>query len=192
MKYFVTIGGRTREVVVDGDHVEVDGSRIAAELRAIPGTSLRQLILPESSTVFVMEPGPAGQWLVQDRGERYEVEALDERSHYIRRLVGAGKSHTGGGVLKAPMPGLVVRILVEPGQEVVAGQGILVLEAMKMENELKATGPGVIERIDVKVGQAVEKGQALVVVVGPGSGEDGKGGKDGKDGTDRHGVIEDR
>lgn len=167
MKYVVTIGGRTREIVVDGDHVEVEGKRIAAELRAIPGTSLRQLILPESSTVFVMVPGPSGQWLVQDRGERYEVEALDERTHYIRGLVGAGKSHSGGGVLKAPMPGLVVRMLVQQGDEVVAGQGILVLEAMKMENELKAAGPGVVERIDVTVGQAVEKGQGLVVLGAP-------------------------
>ena len=164
MKYVVTIGGRTHEVVVDGDHVEIGGRRLPAELRVIPGTALRQLILPESSTVFVMVPGPSGQWLVQDRGERYEVEALDERTHYIRGLVGAGKQHGGGGVLKAPMPGLVVRILVEPGQEVVAGQGILVLEAMKMENELKATGPGVIEKIEVTVGQAVEKGQGLVMV----------------------------
>ncbi|MDZ4673674.1 MAG: biotin/lipoyl-containing protein [Gemmatimonadota bacterium] len=177
MKYVVTIGGRSHEVVVDGGHVEVEGKRIQAELRTIPGTSLRQLILPESSTVFVMVPGPSGQWLVQDRGERYEVEALDERTHYIRGLVGAGKSHTGGGVLKAPMPGLVVRLMVEPGQAVVAGQGILVLEAMKMENELKAAGPGVIERIDVTVGQAVEKGQLLMLL---GAGDWGSGPSTGR------------
>ncbi len=166
MKYFVSLNGRSVEVVVDGDHVEVAGRRLRAELRAIPGTPLRQLVLPDSATVLVMEPGPVGQWLVQDRGQRFEVEAIDERARYIRGLVGAGKTHAGGGVVKAPMPGLVVRILVEVGQTVAVGQGIVVLEAMKMENELKAAGPGVVERIDVTIGVAVEKGAALVVIGG--------------------------
>ncbi len=169
MKYLVAVNGRTIEVAVDGDHIVVEGRRLQAELRAVPGTPLRQLILSEGSAVLVMEPGEPGQWIVQDRGDRFEVEALDERTRYIRSLVGAGKTQAGGGVLKAPMPGLVVRIMVEPGQQVVAGQGILVLEAMKMENELKAAGPGVVERIDVAVGQAVEKGVGLMVV-GPGGG----------------------
>lgn len=164
MKYLVDVNGRTIEVTVDGDHVVVEGRRLQAELRAVPGTPLRQLILAEGSAVLVMEPGAPGEWTVQDRGERFEVEALDERTRHIRSLVGAGRAHAGGGVLKAPMPGLVVRVMVEPGQQVVAGQGILVLEAMKMENELKAAGPGVVERIDVSVGQAVEKGARLVVM----------------------------
>jgi len=162
MKYLVSVNGRTHEVVVDGDHIEVAGRRIRAELRPVPGTPLRQLVLPDSATTLVMEPGAPGQWLVQDRGDRFDVEALDERTRHIRGLVGAGKAHTGAGILKAPMPGLVVRILVEVGQPVVAGQGILVLEAMKMENELKAAGPGVVDRIEVSVGVAVEKGAALV------------------------------
>lgn len=166
MKYLVNVNGRAHEVVVDGDHVEVAGRRLRAELRPVPGTPLRQLVLPDSATTLVMEPGAAGHWLVQDRGDRFDVEALDERTRHIRSLVGTGKSHAGGGVLKAPMPGLVVRILVEVGEPVVAGQGILVLEAMKMENELKAAGPGVVERIEVAVGVAVEKGAALVVIRG--------------------------
>lgn len=173
MKYLVSVNGRTIEVTVDGDHVELEGRRIRAELRAVPGTPLRQLILPEGATVLVMEPGAAGQWQVQDRGDRFDVEALDERTRHIRSLVGAGKSHAGGGVLKAPMPGMVVRLLVEPGQAVAAGQGIVVLEAMKMENELKAAGPGVVERIEVTVGQAVEKGAVLVVVGQGGGGAEG-------------------
>ena len=60
------------------------------------------------------------------------------------------------------MPGLVVKVQVEVGQEVTAGQPVLVLEAMKMENELKAAGPGVVDQILVKPGQAVEKGAVLV------------------------------
>jgi pyruvate carboxylase subunit B len=61
------------------------------------------------------------------------------------------------------MPGLVVRLLVRPGQTVRTGEGLVVLEAMKMENELKAAGPGVVDRIEVAAGQVVEKGTPLVV-----------------------------
>ena len=88
----------------------------------------------------------------------------DERTRHIQSLVGAGKTQKGGGTVKAPMPGLVVKMLVEPGAAVAAGQGLVVLEAMKMENEIKASAAGVIESVAVKPGQAVEKGAALVVL----------------------------
>ena len=64
--------------------------------------------------------------------------------------------------VRAPMPGLIVRILVDSGQEVEAGDGMLVIEAMKMENELKAEGAGLVEQIHVKPGQTVDKGDLLV------------------------------
>ena len=62
------------------------------------------------------------------------------------------------------MPGLVVRVLAEPGAPVAPGTGLVILEAMKMENELKAPVPGVVGKVMVKAGQSVEKGQALVVI----------------------------
>jgi pyruvate carboxylase subunit B len=99
-----------------------------------------------------------------DRGEVVEVEVLDERTRHIQGLVGAGKTQAGGGTVKAPMPGLVVKVLVEPGAAVAPGQGLVVLEAMKMENEIKAVSGGVIESVAVKPGQAVEKGAPLVVI----------------------------
>jgi pyruvate carboxylase subunit B len=92
------------------------------------------------------------------------VEVLDERTRHIRSLVGAGKAPSGGGAVKAPMPGLVVKVLVEAGATVAAGQGLVVLEAMKMENEIKAMAPGVVDSVAVKAGQAVEKGAPLVVL----------------------------
>jgi biotin carboxyl carrier protein len=65
-------------------------------------------------------------------------------------------------VVKAPMPGLVVRVQVEPGQAVGAGVGVLVLEAMKMENELRAATAGIVRAVRVRPGEAVEKGQVMV------------------------------
>ncbi len=110
------------------------------------------------------EPGEPGQWAILSGGEVVEVEVVDERTRHIRRLVGAGKGPAAGGTVKAPMPGLVVRVLVEPGQVVAAGAGLVVLEAMKMENELKAPGAGVVASVAAQPGQAVEKGQVLVTI----------------------------
>lgn len=162
MKYFVTIAGRTLEVEVNGDAVSVDGAVQVAELRAVAGTPVRNLLLGSSSWIIPMEADGPGRWLVQRRGERFEVEVVDERTHYIRSLVGEGQGAAGPPDLRAPMPGLVVRLLVEPGAAVEAGRGLLVLEAMKMENELKAPAAGQVADIKVKPGQPVEKGAVLV------------------------------
>ncbi|HEU5154790.1 MAG TPA: biotin/lipoyl-containing protein [Gemmatimonadales bacterium] len=164
MKYFVTLGARTLEVVVDGERVEVDGRVLNAHLSPVPETPLRHLLLGSESYTLAMEPTEAG-WAVAFRGERQVIEVVDERTRHIRSLTGEGRKSVGGGQLRAPMPGLVLRIQVEEGQAVAAGQPIVALEAMKMENELRASGPGVVRTIAVKPGQAVEKGAVLVEFV---------------------------
>jgi len=162
MKYRVTVLGSTREVEVDGHRVIVDGIEVTAGLRAIDGTPLSLLLLDHSSRILPMESKGRGVWHIQDSAETLEVEVLDERAAHIRSRVGVASVATGPALLKAPMPGLVVRVLVEPGEEVLTGQGVVVLEAMKMENELKASAAGIVERIEVTPGQPVEKGAVLV------------------------------
>src|SRR6266550_3620647 len=78
-----------------------------------------------------------------------------------------GRKAVLGGVVKAPMPGLVVRVEVSEGQVVEVGEGLVVVEAMKMENELRASSRGVVEHIHVSAGQRVEKGAALVTIKVP-------------------------
>lgn len=95
-------------------------------------------------------------------GEQVDVEVVDERTRHIRSLTAGAERPAGGGVVRAPMPGLVVRVFVEPGAAVAAGAGLLVLEAMKMENELRAPVAGVVRAVRVEPGQAVEKGESLV------------------------------
>ena len=167
MKYFVSIAGRTVEVLVNGGTVTVDGKEVTAELRAGPGTPVRNLLVDQMSWIVPIESDGRGRWFLQRWGDRFEVTVVDERTRHIESLVGGGAAATGPVALKAPMPGLVVRLLVEPGQTVAGGQGILVLEAMKMENELKAPAPGVVDVIQVKVGAAVEKGALLVTFQPP-------------------------
>jgi biotin carboxyl carrier protein len=164
MKYRVTVGDRTYEIEVSPlpGVVFVDGKPHKALMRPVPDTPLRILDLDgDSSTMPLVNTGP-GAWLVQVAGERHEVQVIDERTAHIRSLAGAAASTSGPKVLKAPMPGLVVRVVAEPGQQVGLGASLVVLEAMKMENDLKATGAAVVDQILVAAGQTVEKGTVLV------------------------------
>lgn len=162
MKYFVTIGGRTLELLVDGETVQIDGQTVQAHLSLIPGTPLRQLFLGHESYAVAIEPGGRGVWSIGFHGVVHRAEVVDERTRHIQGLTAQGPGKRGGGVLRAPMPGLVLRIQVEPGQTVAAGQPVIALEAMKMENELRALESGVVRAIRVDPGQAVEKGALLV------------------------------
>ena len=164
MKYHVSLDGRPYQVEVDGDEVRVQGRVVRATLDGVQGTPIRLLTVDGRLVSFAVTPDGAGRWTLQHRGEAMAVEVLDERSHHIRTMVGAGKAQVAGAVVKAPMPGLVVRVLAEPGMPVGPGAGLVILEAMKMENELKAPVAGTIARVTVRPGQSVEKGQVLVVI----------------------------
>jgi len=99
---------------------------------------------------------------IEVNGNKYEVKIEDEYDQLVKKM---GLSVGGAQVMKnvkAPMPGLILDILAEPGQSVEKGDQLLILEAMKMENVLKAEGEGVIKSIEVQKGNAVEKGQILI------------------------------
>jgi len=175
MKYFVQIAGREVVVELAGDAVRVDGELVSAVLEPLPGTPLRQLRLDDRTVVLEVVPGGRGVWELGHRGDRWEAEVVDERTRHIRSLTGGERARSGAGEVRAPMPGLVVRVLVETGQRVEAGAGLAVLEAMKMENQIKAPATGVVAALRVGPGQAVEKGQVMVVLAPPEGGETGPG-----------------
>jgi pyruvate carboxylase subunit B len=163
MRYFVTVAGQTIEVELTASGAVIDGKPVNAELHDLPGTTFRHLLVDGRSVPLVLSAGEQrGVWDVHIDGRRYQAEVLDERSRAIREMTGAVATPRGLRPVRAPMPGLVVRIDVEPGQAVRAGQGMVIVEAMKMENELKAEAAGVVARILVRPGQAVEKGTVLV------------------------------
>ncbi len=133
MKYFVTIGGREIEVEVDGDQVRVGGREATVHLLRVPGTPLRHLLLDRESLTLSVERRDRGEWQLAVAGSQYEARVVDERARHIESLTGRVQTKAGPAVLKAPMPGMVVRILSNEGQAVEPGQGLVVLEAMKME-----------------------------------------------------------
>lgn len=163
MKYFVTVAGKEMIVELDGERLTVDGAPIAsAHLNALPGTPIRHLLTDGASHALAMESAGRGLWAVGYLGEQHEFEVVDERTRHIRSLTGAGQKGSGPTTLKAPMPGLVVRVAVEEGAKVEAGSPLVVLEAMKMENELRAASAGTVKAIHIQPGTAVEKGALLV------------------------------
>lgn len=163
MRYYVSIGARNFEVELRGEQVIVDGEAVSAELLHVAGTQLRRLALNGASHRVVATAGEArGTWALQLDGERLHVEVVDERTRTIRAMTARSSTHQGPKPVRAPMPGLVLRVDVEAGQQVNAGQGVVIIEAMKMENELRADAAGVVARILVQPGTAVEKGTVLV------------------------------
>ena len=162
MKYFVTQGDRTVTVEVSGEVVEVDGRRVATRLDRVPGTPEIRVEIDGIAAILAVDGLDGTTWRLVDQGVVREVTVEDERSRHIRLLAGSAKAVAGHSVLKAPMPGLVLRVLVAVGDAVVAGTPLLALEAMKMENELKAAGPGVVTAVLVAAGRAVEKGEKLL------------------------------
>jgi pyruvate carboxylase subunit B len=163
MKYFVRINDEEHEVLLDGDGVHLDGEDMTAQVMPIEGTPVRMVTIGNEVHRVVVRPGATrGAYTLWLDGHRFEVEALDERTRAIRELSGAAAGPSGPAPLKAPMPGLIVRVNVQVGDQVQAGQGIVVMEAMKMENELKASAAGRVKAILATPGTAVEKGALLV------------------------------
>jgi biotin carboxyl carrier protein len=108
----------------------------------------------------------ASQLVVHRDGSSITMSLLDEREEARLAATGSSvrRSADGSMALRAPMPGKVVKALVKPGEAVNAGQGIIVIEAMKMENELRTTVDGTISEIRVAEGDNVEAGETLVVI----------------------------
>ncbi|PSQ70068.1 MAG: acetyl-CoA carboxylase biotin carboxyl carrier protein subunit [Bacteroidetes bacterium QH_1_64_81] len=121
------------------------------------------LIVDGQSTSVSVEPVGSDTLRVTIDGRRTDVQVKDERDLLVEEF-GLGEDAAAGGEVRAPMPGLVLEVLVEEGDEVAADQGLLVLEAMKMENELKAPSGGVVTTIHAASGDAVDK-EALLIEI---------------------------
>jgi biotin carboxyl carrier protein len=163
MKYIVEVNGSRVQVELTGEGVRVDGSPQVAHIADVSGTPIQLVTMGNAvHRVAVRRLGSRGRYALWIDGYRFDVEALDERTRAIRDLTAAAERSSGPVPLVAPMPGLVVRVDVKPGDQVPAGRGLIVMEAMKMENELRAPAAGTVKTVHVSPGTAVEKGTILV------------------------------
>ena len=163
MKYIVDIAGERHSVDLDGASASIGGESAPASVTDVEGTPVRLVTIGGvQHRVVARREGPKGRYVLWMDGWRFEVEALDERQRAIRDLGAAAAKASGPAPVVAPMPGLIVRVHVQVGDTVTAGQPVVVMEAMKMENELRATAGGTVKGIAAVPGKAVEKGTVLV------------------------------
>lgn len=163
MKYIVEIAGERHEVQLDGGRAEVGGSVTTAALLEVAGSPVHVVTVGgRQYQAVVKREGPKGRYVLWMDGWRFELDALDARARAIRDLSAAAAGAQGPAPVVAPMPGLIVRLHVQVGDRVEAGQPVVVMEAMKMENELRAPAAGVVRAVHAETGKAVEKGTVLV------------------------------
>ena len=165
MRYIATVENKEFLVeIVDDRHVSVNGKLYGVDFESVSGQPVFSLIVDGRSHESYVYQGD-DNWQVLLRGRLYPVMVEDEREKRLRAAAGGGVAETGEFLLRAPMPGLVVTIPVEEGQAVKKGQVLLILESMKMQNELKSPRDGTVGRIKVKAGESVEQKQTLLSVM---------------------------
>ncbi len=171
MKYQAQIGDNTYRIeLVDERTLIVNGEKVHYDLSRADKSELISLILNGRSYQAWVESddprsdGVSPVYKVHLAGVDYQVTVDDERSLKLKEFSAAAGSVEEIGQVVAPMPGLVVKVLVSEGEAVKKGDGVVIVEAMKMENEIRAPLSGTVKEIRVMNRQAVEKGELLAVI----------------------------
>jgi len=161
------VDGEPKDVIVESDDERGYRVHVGDQILSldVSEASPREYQLRDGDTIVdLLVAGGGGAIEIHGRQGSASVVLLDERELARRALTGEGVSGSGKGVGEAPMPGRVVKCLVAVGDAVVVGQGVMVVEAMKMENELASPIDGEVKAISANEGENVEAGQELVVV----------------------------
>ena len=166
MKYEIVINGARRIVEftppANGSSrvkFTIDGRQVAA--CAVPVSPIAYSILLDGKSLEVTAEESTDSLSVRVNGREFQVKIADPRSW--RRTRGAGIELEGRQQLVAPMPGKIVRVMATLGQQVSAGEGLLVIEAMKMQNEIRSPKSGTVEKL-AREGQTVNAGEVLAIV----------------------------
>ena len=166
MRYLATLGGQEHEIEIeelaaDSFAIRFGENRFEADLRRVGPLSFSVIVNNRSFDFDVARDGE--ETVVASRSGSTRLTVADP-ARRTARAAGKRRELSGRVEIKSAMPGRIVNVLVAPGDEVKAEQGIIVVEAMKMENEVKAPKAGKVVEVKVAAGQAVEKGQLMIVI----------------------------
>ncbi|HSH04935.1 MAG TPA: acetyl-CoA carboxylase biotin carboxyl carrier protein subunit [Anaerolineae bacterium] len=167
MKYITKIEDKEYIIEIDNDdQITINDQPFAINFEQL-SDGVISLLINNQSHEAIVEEGDGNIWDVLLSGELYAVEVQDERAYRLSQARGSAGGAKGEVVIKSPMPGLILNVLVKPDQEVAKGDKVIILESMKMENELRAPRDGIIKRVSAAVGDSVEKDQALLIIGDP-------------------------
>jgi biotin carboxyl carrier protein len=169
MKFVVRVAGRESTVDIVRHNglyeVDLDGKKYSVDSRNFGSTDLFSLLVDGHS--FLIDSAPVnperGQYYARVLGRHYEVDVLDELLLAARDAEKVHE-HTGAYTLRAPMPGLIVHVHAKPGVHVKVGEPVVIMEAMKMRNELATEVGGLVRSVAVNVGDKVDSQAALVTI----------------------------
>lgn len=169
VKFIVRVDGNERVLHVTRENglyrIEMDGRVLSVDCRTFGDPNTYSMLIDRRS--YLIEAAPVrpdnGEYFARVMGRHYDVEVLDELLVAVRDAEKVHE-HSGAYTVKAPMPGMVVEVKVSPGDRVNAGDPVVVMEAMKMRNELTSLVAGTVTSVSAARGDKVESQAALVVI----------------------------
>lgn len=168
MKYYVEVDGEIIDVqfVEQGDLLlaTLGDSTYTIDLKQVAGPALLSLLIDQHSHEVLVERVDEEYRVLVGGGGLFHIRVQDEWQRRLATIQRKDRVDTGKVTVKAPMPGVVVTVRVQPGDQVAAGAGMLALSAMKMENEIRAPRAGIVESVLVAPGQVVEQNAALITL----------------------------
>jgi biotin carboxyl carrier protein len=168
MEFFARIGDQEHRIEVtdlEGPRYRLSVDGVTQDVDCVRISEGCYSLILDGTSYEVDIIGGVNPYAVWVKGEVHDVEVLTEREKRLRAVTRkAAAAQEGRQVITAPMPSKVVRLLVAVGEQVNPGNGVIVVEAMKMENELRSTGAGTVREIRVKEGEAVVGGHPLVII----------------------------
>lgn len=163
MKYYTRIGENEYEVDISPEGILLDGEPVSVDLEQSGMTELYSVLFDGASHELLIE-AERFNYNVTLYGEQLVVQVEDERSRRLNAGRQTPADASGSASVTAPIPGLVVKVLVEEGAEVEEGQSLVILEAMKMENEIRSKRNGTVAKVNVAAGERVEQNAPLIVL----------------------------
>jgi len=164
MKYISTIGDEQFAIEINhNNQVTVNDRLVEIDMQQMLDTTMHSIVIDGQSHDVRMNEGE-GVYVVQLSGEIFEVVVEDERTRRLAGFRSGLGADSGEVIIKAPMPGVVVEVLVRPGQPVEPGDVVVILESMKMQNELKSPRAGQVHAVRVTAGDKVDPSTILVTI----------------------------
>ena len=164
MKYITTVDNHEFAIELKpNNQILVNGETYTLDFEQMADSGVYSLLLNNQSVQAMVEERDK-VYEVQILGELYQVQVQDERTFRLAQARGGLAVSTGEAIIKSPMPGTILKVLVADGQTVTKGDKVIILESMKMENELRSPRDGVVHHVSVASGASVEKGQILVTI----------------------------